>query len=192
MESRDHAGRAEVGQPPVAGPPGYRVGMYSYELHEGEDDVFSDLLLAHDELFEADEFFEMVQRIRRRVQDDFTHDTLLEAIGEGLEAEYGFSPIDDDELVASIHVSRVGGERHRPGRTFSPEPEWGDDDDGDDDDDDDDEEDEPEADVEAEADLDALPDYVTIRADLRPDEGARPHCGPRSHSQGRPARPASS
>ena len=148
--------------------------MYFYELHEGEDDVFSDLLLAHDELFEADEFFEMVQRIRRRVQDDFTHDTLLEAIGEGLEAEYGFSPIDDDELVASIHVSRVDEENVIvPVGTFSPEPEWGDDDD--DDDDDDDEEDEPEADVEAEADLDALPDYVTITADLRPDEGQRPH-----------------
>src|SRR4029077_15522167 len=120
-------------QSPVAGPPGYRVGMYFYELHEGEDDVFSDLLLAHDELFEADEFFEMVQRIRRRVQDDFTHDTLLEAIGEGLESEYGFTPIDDDELVASVHVSRVDEENVLvPVGTFAPEPEWGDDDDDDD------------------------------------------------------------
>ena len=112
--------------------------MYFYELHEGEDDVFSDLLLAHDELFEADEFFEMVQRIRRRVQDDFSHDTLIEAIGEGLESEYGFTPIDDDELVASVHVSAIEEENElTPVGTFVPEPEWGDDDDDDDDDEDD-------------------------------------------------------
>jgi hypothetical protein len=143
--------------------------MYFYELHEGEDDVFSDLLLAHDELFEADEFFEMVQLIRRRVQDDFSHDTFLEAIADGLEADYGFTPIDDDELVASVHVSRVEDENVLvPVGTFSPEPEWGDDDDVEDDEDEDDE-------AEAEADLDALPDFVTITAELRPDEGPRPH-----------------
>ena len=72
---------------------------------KGDDDVFADLLLAHDELFEPDEFFEMVQRIRHRVQDDFTHDTLIEAVADGLESEYGFTPIDDDELSASVHVS---------------------------------------------------------------------------------------
>lgn len=142
--------------------------MYFYELHEGEDDVFSDLLLAHDELFEADEFFEMVQRIRHRVQEGFSHDTLIVAIGEGLESEYGFTPIDDDELVASVHVSAIEDENElTPVGTFVPEPEWGDDDD------DDDEEDDAEA--EAEADLDALPDFVTITADVRPDEGPRPH-----------------
>lgn len=144
--------------------------MYFYELHEGEDDVFSDLLLAHDELFEADEFFEMIQKIRLRVQGDFTHDTLIEAVAEGLENEYGFTPIDDDELVASVYVSRVDEENALvPVGTFLPEPEWGDDDDVEDDDEDEDVE------AETDADIDSLPDFVTITAEVRPDEGPRPH-----------------
>ncbi len=135
--------------------------MYFYELHEGDDEVFADLLLAHDELFEPDEFYEMVQRIRHRVQDDYTHDTLMEAVADGLESEYGFMPIDDDELSASVHVSVVEDENMLiPVGTSLPEPEWGEDDDRGDDDED-------------EADLANLPDYVTITAELRPDEPSR-------------------
>ncbi len=139
--------------------------MYFYELHEGDDEIFEDLLLAHDERFEPDEFFEMVQRIRRRVQDDFTHDTLIEAVAEGLESEFGFTSLDDDELTASVHVSRIDDENViTPTGLFAPEPEWGEDDDEGDDED-----------GEAEADLESLPDYVTITADLLGDREPRPH-----------------
>jgi hypothetical protein len=132
--------------------------MYFYELHEGDDEIFSDLLVAHDELFEPDEFFEMVQRVRRRVQDDSSHDTLIEAIAEGLENEYGFTPLDDDELTASVHVSTVEEDNAlTPVGTYAPEPEWG------------------EEDEESDADLDDLPDYVTITAELQTDRGPRPH-----------------
>ena len=147
--------------------------MYFYELHEGVDETFGDLLLAHDELFEPDEFLEMVQRIRRRVQDDFTHDTLIEAIGEGLESEFGFTPIDDDELTVSVFVSTVDEENViTPTGTFAPEPEWGSDDDVDDDDDDDveDEGDDPLAAV-----IDNLPDFVTITAEVKKTPGPLPH-----------------
>ena len=142
--------------------------MYFYELHEGDDEVFEDLLLAHDELFEPDEFFEMVQRIRRRVKDDFSHDTLIEAVADGLESEFGFTPIDDDQLTASVHVSTVDDENVLiPTGTFAPEPEWGSDDEVDDDDDEDEED--------PEAVLDDLPDFVTITADIRTEKGPRPH-----------------
>ena len=43
--------------------------MHFYELHEGDDDVFADLLLAREEEMEPEEFFELVQSIRRRIQD---------------------------------------------------------------------------------------------------------------------------
>lgn len=143
--------------------------MYFYELHEGDAELFGDLLLAHDELFEPDEFFEMVQVIRRRVQDDFTHDTLIEAIGEGLENEYGFTPIDDDELAASLVVSPIEEENAIvPTGTFSPEPEWGDDDD---DGEDDEEEDTGEPTIE----LEDLPDFVTITAEVRKAPGTLPN-----------------
>lgn len=79
--------------------------MYFYELHEGDDDVFSDLLLVHDEQFEPEDFFELVQAIRAKVQDSFEEDTIIEAIALELEREHGFTFISDARLTASVHVS---------------------------------------------------------------------------------------
>ena len=79
--------------------------MYFYELHEGDDDVFSDLLLVHDEQIEPEDFFELVQAIRQKVQDTFEEDTLIEAIALELEREHGFTFVSDARLTASVHVS---------------------------------------------------------------------------------------
>ena len=79
--------------------------MYFYELHEGDDDVFSDLLLVHDEQFEPEDFFELVQSIRRRIQDTFEEDTIIEAIALELERDHGFTFVSDARLSASVHVS---------------------------------------------------------------------------------------
>jgi polyphosphate kinase len=79
--------------------------LYFYELHEGDDDVFSDLLLVSDEQIEPEDFFELVQSIRTRLQDSFEEDTLIEAIALELEREHGFTFISDARLTASVHVS---------------------------------------------------------------------------------------
>ena len=79
--------------------------MYFYELHEGDDDVFSDLLLVNDEQIEPEDFFELVQAIRANVQDTFEEDTLIEAIALELEREHGFTFVSDARLSASVHVS---------------------------------------------------------------------------------------
>jgi hypothetical protein len=84
--------------------------VFFYELHEGDDDVFSDLLLVHDEQMEPEDFFELVQSIRERVQDTFEDDTLIEAIANELQSEHGFTFVSDDRLTASVHVSPVDGE----------------------------------------------------------------------------------
>lgn len=84
--------------------------LYFYELHEGDDDVFSDLLMVHDEQFEPEDFFELVQVIREKVQDTFTEDTLIEAIALELEREHGFTFVSDARLEASVHVSPVDKE----------------------------------------------------------------------------------
>ena len=81
--------------------------MYFYELHEGDNDLFHDLLLAHDSEIDPEDFFEMVQDIRRRVQADFEQDTLIEAIADELEREHGFEVIRDERLTAAVNVSRV-------------------------------------------------------------------------------------
>ena len=79
--------------------------MYFYELHEGDDDVFSDLLLVSDEQVEPEDFFELVQAIRAKVQDTFEEDTLIEAIALELERDHGFTFVSDARLTASVHVS---------------------------------------------------------------------------------------
>jgi hypothetical protein len=79
--------------------------VHYYELHEGDDDTFADLVLAREEPMEADEFFTLVQGIRRRVQDSFETETLIEAIAEELELHHGFTYISDDRLTAAVNVS---------------------------------------------------------------------------------------
>ena len=84
--------------------------MHFYELHEGDNDVFSDVLLAHEEEYEPDEFFELVQSIRRRIQDTFSHDTLVESIAQELEREHGFVFVSDERLTAAVNVSTIDEE----------------------------------------------------------------------------------
>jgi hypothetical protein len=84
--------------------------LYFYELHEGDDDVFSDVLLVSDEQIEPDDFFEIVQSIRTRLQDRFEEDTLIEAIAVELERDHGFTFVSDARLEASVHVSPVENE----------------------------------------------------------------------------------
>lgn len=81
--------------------------MYFYELHEGDEDVFSDVLLARDDEMDPDEFFELVQSVRRQVQDSYEDDTLIEAIAAQLEREHGFVFVNDDRLTAAVNVSTV-------------------------------------------------------------------------------------
>ncbi len=64
--------------------------VFFYELREGDDDIFADVLLLREEEMDADSFFELVQSIRLRVQDSFPQNTLIEAIAEELERDHDF------------------------------------------------------------------------------------------------------
>jgi hypothetical protein len=79
--------------------------VFFYELHEGDNEVFSDVLVVSESEWEPDEFFELVQSIRRRIQDGYIHDTLSEAIAVELERDHGFIHVSDDRLVASVNIS---------------------------------------------------------------------------------------
>ncbi len=81
--------------------------MYFYELHEGDEEIFTDLLLVHDEQIEPEDFFELVQALRAKVQDTYEEDTLIEAIALELERDHGFTFVSDARLEASVHVSPV-------------------------------------------------------------------------------------
>ena len=79
--------------------------MFFYELHEGDNEIYSDVLVVSESEWEPDEFFELVQSIRRRIQDTYAHDTLVEAIAVELERDHGFIFVSDDRLAAAVNVS---------------------------------------------------------------------------------------
>lgn len=132
---------------------GYREGMYFYELHESEGDIFSDLILVHEERFEPDEFLELVKAASRKVRDGFDEDTLIEAVARVLEEEQGFTPVSDDRLTASVLVTTNEEETQLSVLEVADQgPDWGD-------------EDIDENDI----DEDDLPDYRAVIAELRPN-----------------------
>jgi len=79
--------------------------VFFFELHEGDSEVYSDVLVVSESEWEPQEFFELVQSIRRRIQNGYIQDTLVEAIAIELEREHGFIYISDDALTASVNVS---------------------------------------------------------------------------------------
>lgn len=125
--------------------------MYFYELHEGDGEVYADLVLVHEAEYEPEEFFELVQSIRRRIKDSFEHDTLIEAIAAELEQVHEFVAITDDKLATAVNVSTVEEENFLI-KVENQEPD-----------------DEDAYDVEPDM------DYVTITAELDPDASGRPH-----------------
>ena len=84
--------------------------MYFYELHEGETDLFTDVLLVHDVEFDDEQFLELVMEARAAVLESFREDTLVEAVAKELERRHGFTFIDDDQLSVSVNVSGHEGE----------------------------------------------------------------------------------
>ncbi len=114
--------------------------MFFFELHEGDNEVYTDVLLVSESEWEPEEFFELVQQIRRRIINTFAHDTLSEAIAIELERDHGFIYVSDDSLTAAVNVSREDSEN------FLAELDVDLADRAEDDDDDDDDEDRPDAD----------------------------------------------
>jgi hypothetical protein len=128
--------------------------VYYYELHEGDEDLMADVILACEEQVSPDEFFDLVQEARRTVQDSFEEDSLIEAIAAELERSHGFVHVSDDRLVAAVFVS--AREEDNILVTQRDEDPY-----------------EAEDDEDLDEDLDDLPDYRTIIADL--DAGPRPN-----------------
>ena len=132
--------------------------MFFYELHEGDNEVYSDVLVVSESEWEPDEFFELTQSIRQRIQHSFSHDTLSESIAAELERDHGFIWVSDDQLVASVNVSIEDGDNFLAKREVDPVDAEEDDDDGDENDDEEDDE------------TIARAEYRTILADLEPSD----------------------
>jgi hypothetical protein len=78
--------------------------VFFYELHEGDDEVYSDVLVVSESEWEPQEFFELVQRVRHDLRE-YSEDTLIEGIANVLERDHGFVFVNDERLVAAVNVS---------------------------------------------------------------------------------------
>lgn len=78
--------------------------MYFYEIHEGDDDLGSAVLLAHEQAFSPADFFALVKRAKALLADAYEEGSLSEAIANELERSSGFLHVTDDRLLASVNV----------------------------------------------------------------------------------------
>ena len=81
--------------------------MFFYEIHEGDEEVGTAVLLGHEQRFEPVQFFEMVKKARALLIDSYEEDTLSEAIANELQRSRGFVHVTDDLLVASVNVGET-------------------------------------------------------------------------------------
>jgi hypothetical protein len=128
--------------------------VFFYELHEGDTEIYSDVLVVSESEWEPEEFFELVQRIRHDLKE-YSEDTLIEAIAAVLERDHGFVFVNDERLVAAVNVSTEDADNF----LADLDAAYGDDDDDDEDDDDDDGE--------------PRGDYRTLLAELDLDDKSR-------------------
>jgi hypothetical protein len=127
------------------------AAVFFYELHEGDDEVYSDVILASESEWEPQEFFDLVQRVRHDIQEAYEQDTLIEAIAAVLERDYEFIFVADDRLTAAVNVSRQEDDN------FLADLEL--------------DEDEVDEDDEDRTRGDAAGDFRTILAEFDPDRG---------------------
>lgn len=83
--------------------------MYFYELTEADDELFANLLLAHDAEYDEQEFLELVLEAREAVAKTFEEESLIEAIAAELERRHGFVQVEAN-LRASVRVSAAEDE----------------------------------------------------------------------------------
>lgn len=83
--------------------------MYFYELSEADDEIFANVLLAHDAEYDEQEFLELVLEATEAIGKSFEEPSLIEGIAGELEKRHGFTHIEAS-LRAAVRVSAEEGE----------------------------------------------------------------------------------
>jgi hypothetical protein len=83
--------------------------VYFYELHEADDEIFANVLLAHDAEYDEQEFLVIVLEAQEKIGKTFVEDSLIEGIAAELERSHGFVHVEAN-LRASVRVSAEEGE----------------------------------------------------------------------------------
>jgi hypothetical protein len=83
--------------------------VYFYELSEADDEIFANVLLAHDSEYDEQEYLDLVLEAREAILSKFEESSLIEAIAAELEKRHGFVSVDSN-LRAAVRVSGEEGE----------------------------------------------------------------------------------
>jgi hypothetical protein len=86
--------------------------VYYYEIHEGDDVLGTQVIVAHETRYGPLDFLRLVKEARAKVLDTYEEDTLTEAIAAELERSRGFVYVSDDRLTAAVNVSEVESETY--------------------------------------------------------------------------------
>jgi hypothetical protein len=78
--------------------------VFFYEIHEGDEEIGTAVLLAHERRIEPNDFFALVKKVRTQVLEAYEEDTLSEAIANELQRGHGFIHVTDELLVGSVNV----------------------------------------------------------------------------------------
>ena len=81
--------------------------LYFYEIHDGDEDLGSAVLVCHPERHSPEDFFALVKKARILVMDSFEEPSLPEAIANELERAHGFFHVTDERLIASVNVGET-------------------------------------------------------------------------------------
>jgi hypothetical protein len=81
--------------------------VFFYEIHEGDEDLGTAVLVAHEHRFDPLEFFALVKKARTLLVDAYEEPSLSEAIANELQRAHGFIHVTDDLLLASVNVDET-------------------------------------------------------------------------------------
>jgi len=81
--------------------------LYFYEIHDGDEDLGSAVLVGHPDQLAPEEFFRLVKKARDLVIGSFEEPSLSEAIANELERAHGFLHVTDERLIAAVSVGET-------------------------------------------------------------------------------------
>ena len=84
-----------------------RPQVFFYEIHEGDEELGTAVLLAHERRFDPVDFLALVKKARTLLVDSYEEESLSEAIASELARTQGFIHVTDDLLVASVNVDET-------------------------------------------------------------------------------------
>ena len=84
-----------------------RPQVFFYEIHEGDEELGTAVLLAHERRFDPVDFLALVKKARTLLLDSYEEASLSEAIANELARTQGFIHVTDELLVASVNVDET-------------------------------------------------------------------------------------